>query len=441
MRKIVLFLLLGAMSLTAQPRPDGAGGVSLIAVAQADDHDDDDDDGGGRRARNSDDDDDDGRRVRDDDDDDAAPVRRRVRRQAAPPPLPQRAENEILARGLAEDDLAALLAQGFDSLESDRLGTGRLLVRLRKPAALGMNQALAVVRGLAEAEGSDFNHFYRTEQGEECRGIDCPARLMIGWPETPQSCGPLPRIGMVDTGLNVEHSALAGARIELHRLQDARPASDLLHGTAVAALLVGDSDSRAPGLVPQAELLAVDAFHRAGQDQRSDAFSLIRALDYLSRRQVRIVNLSLAGPGNAALEAQIARMDAQGILMIAAAGNNGPAAPPAYPAAYPQVLAVTAVDRRGVVYRRAGRGPHIDLAAPGVDVWTAASISGARTKTGTSYAAPFVSAAAALMLQGEPELSNAALRARLLGDARDLGAEGRDDIFGQGLVTPRQTCR
>lgn len=431
MRKFVIFLLLFALSWALQPGyRDGV--LSFGAVALADDDDDDDGD------------------ARDDDDDDDAPVRRRVRRAApparpAPPPvvapLRQRAPNEVLARGLGEDELAGLLAQDFRVIETDTLSNGAALVRLRKPAAMTMAQALQVVRAVAPAEGSDFNHFYRTEQGAECRGIDCPARQMIGWPASLPGCGTLPRIGMIDTGLNARHEALAEARIELLDLPDKRRDSDLLHGTAVAALLVGAQDSRAPGLVPSAELVAVDAFHRAGKDQRSDAYSLIRALDQLSRQQVRIANLSLAGPPNAALEAQVAQMDAAGILLVAAAGNHGPAAPPAYPAAYPQVIAVTAVDRRGQVYRRAGRGEHIDLAAPGVDVWTAASISGARTKTGTSYAAPFVTASAALLLQRDPTLSNDQIRARLLDGARDLGARGRDAIFGAGLVVPPVACR
>ena len=104
------------------------------------------------------------------------------------------------------------------------------------------------------------------------------------------------------------------------------------------------------------------------------------------------------------------------------------------------MLAVTAVDRRAQVYRRAGRGEHIDIAAPGVDVWTAASISGARPRTGTSFAAPFVTAAAALMVQAEPELTPAQLRERLRLSTRDLGAEGPDAVFGHGLLVPPQGC-
>ena len=111
------------------------------------------------------------------------------------------------------------------------------------------------------------------------------------------------------------------------------------------------------------------------------------------------------------------------------------------PAGYETVLAVTAVDRRGEPYRRAGRGPHIDIAAPGVDVWTAASISGARTKTGTSFATPFVSAGAALMLQDEPTLTPAALRDRLRAGASDLGAPGHDPVFGHGLLRVRSSCQ
>ncbi|WP_295044347.1 S8 family serine peptidase [uncultured Paracoccus sp.] len=306
-----------------------------------------------------------------------------------------------------------------------------------------MDQARDRLRGLSAESQADFNHFYRSEQagqGDRCQGADCLAREMIDWPASLGTCAALPRIGMVDTGLNADHAALAGAAIRVHRIDTEAAPSDLLHGTAVASLLVGRGDTRSPGLVPGAELIAVDAFQKVAQDQRADAFALIEALDYLEAQDVRIVNLSLAGPQNAALDAQLAQMAAADILLIAAAGNGGPRAAPAYPAAHEAVLAVTAVDRRGEIYRRANRGDHIDLAAPGVNVWTAASISGARTKTGTSYAAPFVTAAAALAWQRDPTLTAAALRDRLRAAARDLGPDGPDAIFGAGLIAPPSPC-
>ena len=400
-------------------------GFAWVGAAHAQD-DDDDDAPRQRRIRGNDDDDDDG------------PRRRAPARAAAP--LPQRAPNEILVRGLSDEELSGLEGRGFSVLQRRDLTGGLSLTRLRKPQSLSMADARREVRQLQSPQGADFNHYYRVEQAEDCQGVDCLAREMIEWPVT-EGCGNLPLIGMVDTGLNADHAALSDADIRLHRVQSESPVSDLLHGTAVASLLVGDSASRSPGLVPQAGLVAVDAFYKDRKDQRADAFALIEALDYLAGQDVRVINLSLAGPPNRALEREIRRLDDAGIVVVAAAGNNGPAAKPAYPAAYDQVIAVTAVDRRGQVYRRANRGAHIDIAAPGVDVWTAASVSGARTKTGTSYAAPFVTAAVAMMLQRQPELTPAEVRDRVVADARDLGDAGRDHVFGQGLLTPPQDCR
>ena len=221
-----------------------------------------------------------------------------------------------------------------------------------------------------------------------------------------------------------------------------RAKSGRRHGTAVAAILLGSAESRSPGLLPDATVIAVDAFHRSGsRDERSDVFTLVRAMDLLAENRVSVINFSLAGPPNQLLEAMTRRLADTGIVLVAAAGNAGPRAEPAYPAAYPDVIAVTAVDRNGNAYRRAGRGAHIDLAAPGVDVWTAASIRGARTRTGTSFAAPFVTAAVALAqmrlnLKGHDEIAGA-----LAKNARDLGAPGRDDIFGHGLLQALGTCR
>ncbi|WP_287384484.1 S8 family serine peptidase, partial [Mesorhizobium sp.] len=203
----------------------------------------------------------------------------------------------------------------------------------------------------------------------------------------------------------------------------------------------GGADSRTPGLLPHARLIAVDAFHRGDrQDDRSDVYDLLRALDLLSVRGVQVTNMSLSGPANALLEQFVRKLSEGGMVIVAAAGNGGPKAGPAYPAAYAEVIAVTAVDRMKRPYRRAGRGEHIDLAAPGVEVWTAASVSGARPKTGTSFATPFVAAAAALMKSANSSATAADIHDALGKSAEDLGAPGKDAVFGWGLLNARAAC-
>lgn len=449
-------------------------GSSLPALADDDDGDDDRDDDGDDRDDDRGDDDDDlggGTRAGRSGDDHERRVQRPSggsgtllrdlrelfgldRRQPATParpapaPLEVSAPEEIVTFALSAADLAVLTAQGYQVIEERQLtalpGTSR---RLRVPAGVSLLDARAAVRALPTGGNADFNHYYRSEQGfpETCRGAECPARLSIGWPVLPDrqsGCGSDVTIGMIDTGINEAHETFAGARLDVHRLtpQDF-DASTAIHGTAVAALLVGDPATRSPGLVPAARLIAVDVFHRRGSDERADVFTLVEALDFLADREVEVMNLSLAGPENGVLADVIERLVRErDIVIVSAVGNDGPRAAPAYPAAYEPVIAVTAVDRDGNVYRRAVRGEHVDLAAPGVNVWTAASISGARHKTGTSFAVPFVSAAAAILRDIRPDLSATEVAETLRANAVDLGDSGPDAVFGAGLLNLDASC-
>ncbi|MFN7053584.1 MAG: S8 family serine peptidase, partial [Gemmobacter sp.] len=247
---------------------------------------------------------------------------------------------------------------------------------------------------------------------------------------------------VMDTGVNLAHDILQGARVEvLPDVLDTRSPSAAVHGTAVVSLLAGNPRSRVPGLIPEAQILAVDVFSSAGQDERADVVALLRGLDALAARDVRIVNLSLAGPANTLLESALARLRAErGMIFVAAAGNGGPEAAPAYPAAYAGVLAITAVDQRGRPYRQAQRGPHLDAAAPGVNLLAATSVRGAAAKSGTSFATPFATAALALYLSRDPAAPVEAVEQRLLSQLRDIGAAGADDIHGGGLLSLTDLC-
>lgn len=430
-------VLCGLVILVTVPSLGGGNDVGFVTPAWADDDGDDggDDDGG------DDDRDDDGF---DDDDRPTRPSRAERRRVAAPAP-PRHARAELVARNLGTESLARLIRQGFVVLDQASLGDSRTVHRLRIPPRLTLAQARAQVRTAAPQTAVDLNHYYRPNAGDACGAGACLARHLIGWsPATlhGQSCSNGIRIGMIDTAINEGHDALARSRIEVKRFTDAMlPASSRQHGTAVAALLVGNPAGQSPGLLPGADLIAVDTFQRrAGQGDIADVYSLVEALDYLESRDVTIINMSLAGPANDVLEAAVKRLSENNVVLVAAAGNDGPKAKPIYPAGYAQVVAVTAVDQQKRPYRRAARGPHIDLAAPGVDVWIAASVKGARTRTGTSFAAPFVTAAIALARQSDPQARMDDVLARLTTTAEDLGAPGRDDVFGWGLLNPKGLC-
>lgn len=247
---------------------------------------------------------------------------------------------------------------------------------------------------------------------------------------------------MIDTGVNASHDLLTGSGIEVVTVapQDAEP-SGKVHGTAVLSALAGKVDGRVSGLLPEARYLVADIFNQQGGDERADVASLISGLDLMDQRGIRVVNLSLAGPPNTVLETTVRRLiDERQMVLVAAVGNGGANKPVAHPAAIEGVIGVTAVDGRGRLYRSAQRGAGVDLAAPGVGLLLATSISGARDKTGTSFAAPFVTAAASLVLAQDPSLSPAAVQDRLSALSRDLGEQGRDDGFGHGLMQAGGLC-
>jgi subtilisin family serine protease len=124
------------------------------------------------------------------------------------------------------------------------------------------------------------------------------------------------------------------------------------------------------------------------------------------------------------------------VLLIAAAGNEGPDAAPAYPGNHPRTIAVTATDAQDAVFAKANRGSYVALAAPGVQIFAPGAGGTYLVDSGTSFAAAYASGAAALILQGRPGLKPRAVQELLVGTAHDLGRPGRDPDYGAGLIDP-----
>ena len=269
------------------------------------------------------------------------------------------------------------------------------------------------------------------------------ARWAMGWENLPERCGANLALGIIDTSIDASHPALLGKNIEFKSFHRAgRKPSPPRHGTAIAAMLIGNASIEGwGGLLPGARLYAANVFEVKPSGRLvSSLQSFMKAMDWMIINNVQVVNLSIAGSSSTMMKAAVHKALKNNVVLVAAAGNFGRSARPAYPAAYRNVLAVTAIDTNLRSYRRANRGAYIDFAMPGVAAWTAIPGGGAY-QSGTSFAVPFITALAGLELASSNKFpSLAILTKRLAANSKDLGARGRDNIFGWGFVDYRPSC-
>ena len=310
--------------------------------------------------------------------------------------------------------LVAATAEGFRILSDEREDQlGLRLVSLGVPARMSPRKALDTLRRAAPSLNADFDHIY-----EPAGGALTPSMARLASGTAPRGT----RIGMIDGGV-ASHPSMARASIEQKGF--AGPASATGHGTAVASLLVGDQ-GLFKGAARGAGLFVGDVY--GGNPASGSALAIVRALGWAASKNPQLINISLVGPANRAIERAIAALRGRGIMIVAAVGNDGPAAPPQYPASYPGVVAVTGVDTKGKALIEAGRATHIDFAAPGADLAAALPGSGYARIRGTSFAAPLV--AARLAANGSLD--------RLAGEARPgKGKVGRGIVCGECRIDPR----
>ena len=336
---------------------------------------------------------------------------------------------EVLAFSPTDAALTRARAAGFSILSDSTLAAlGMRIVTLDVPHGTSTNRALRRLRRLDPQGTYDFNNIY-TESGAS-------AGARTGGPVVPQAqqtraagADGAITLGLIDGGVGAAQSVFDGITIHQHGCGgDAVPSA---HGTEVASLMVGRS-ARFGGAAPGAALYAADVY--CGKPTGGSVADIAEALAWLVGRRVPVINVSLVGPPNALLQQAVARVVARGFLLVAAVGNDGPAAPPLYPAAYPGVVGVTAVDARRRVIFEAERGPQVMFAAPGADIAAASIPRGFVEVRGTSFAAPLVAGLLAARLQ-EPNPSAAREAIDALAHAAiHLGAPGRNPVSGYGLV-------
>lgn len=367
-------------------------------------------------------------------------------------------QGEFFVPALAPADVEKLKKRGFDVSAPTPAGGKAAVQRVRGSGydtneaerelhkalqtSVMQNFAYSIFLGsLGEADpgGPDKRAIAPATQ-QPCPDTVCFGRKFINWSKAAGACAKTAKIGIIDTSFDTTHPAFTNLKATSRAfLDDEKPSPYDWHGTAVLSLLAGNPETSTPGLAPDAHYVLATAFRSDITGNAStDTVRLLGALGWLEESNVDIVNMSFSGPQDPAIARAIARMSKKGIVFVAAAGNMGPNAPPSYPAAYPQVIAVTAVNRKGNNYTKANRGTHIDVSAPGVDILTALPKAQQGYKTGTSFAAPFVTA----ILATQGDLAFTGAKAKLMShlSLRDLGPPGRDPMYGSGLAMAPTTC-
>lgn len=334
--------------------------------------------------------------------------------------------DEVLVTVDGDAAVVSALAAAFGlEIRSQRVSTllGSTVVRFGIPDGRPVGLVLAQLAGDARTQARVPNSIYDLQQAAGTQNYAFQ-RIAL---KPDSASGENVRIAVIDTAIDETHPALKGV---VEGIFDAMPGVEVTvrdHGTSIAGLIAGIGDL--PGMAPGSRIYHARAF----EGGRSTMDIILSALDWAAEQDVRIINMSFVGPKNDMLEAACAAARGRDMVLVAAAGNNGPKAPYGYPAAYDSVIAVTATDDKDELMQQANRGPYVFVSAPGVNVMAPVG-GGQDLVTGTSFAAAIVSGAIANLIHAAPERSADWIEAALSATAKDLGEAGRDADYGYGLI-------
>jgi len=244
------------------------------------------------------------------------------------------------------------------------------------------------------------------------------------------------RVGIIDTGIDYNHPDLTeNIRGGINTL-DGYPwqqyMDDYGHGTHIAGIIGSTgANARLIGINPAVDFYIVKAFDKRGKGNLSD---IIQGLDWLAQNQVEVINMSFSTmETNNTFQRAIHYLEGRGVVMVAAAGNDGKSNSVDYPARFSEVIAVSATDRQDMLAKFSSTGPEVDFCAPGVDIPSAWLNGGYELKSGTSFAAPHLAGVAADLLNYYGFMPPAKVKELMVGGAVRISNLGKTQQ-GAGMV-------
>jgi len=325
---------------------------------------------------------------------------------------------------------------GYSLKEKEKLdGLDMFIMTFECPPGINPHDAVVELERLQANSTVSVNHNYSLQFETTSTKIASRdyADTLIQWPE--MGCLVKVPVGIIDGGVSAEFLQRHKDQITYKSfIKGQPPQSALNHGDAIASILID------PNRLNQGHYYIASVVSQGENGQQySGIFPMLKALNWMVENEVKVVNVSLAGPKNKTLEKAIKRATDKGLIVVAAVGNAGKNSSPQYPAAFENVIAATAVNVDGEVYDSAVRGPHVDFSAPGVSIYIQGEDEG-KYVTGTSIAAPFVTATIASHANQGTRFSIADVTKKLSQSTKDLGPKGVDSTYGHGLISANKNC-
>ncbi|MEK7219507.1 MAG: S8 family peptidase [Patescibacteria group bacterium] len=250
------------------------------------------------------------------------------------------------------------------------------------------------------------------------------------------------KVGIIDTGISNNHQDItANVKGGVNTINPRKSWNDDNgHGSHVAGVVAALNNTvGVVGVGPKADLYAIKVLNSAGSGYLSD---VIEGIQWAVANRIQVVNMSLGTNSDIqSFHDAVTVAKNAGVVIVAAAGNSGGSV--IFPAAYPETIAVSAIDQNNIIASWSSRGPEVDLAAPGVSIYSTYKGTGYATLSGTSMAAPHVAGSVALVLNtpvggydvnlnGKWDPNE--VQKKLQDRAFDWGNTGFDNLYGWGLV-------